>query len=139
MIDAELYFRETTDGNLTTDEAETTHIIDLGEQLVGMGTPLDRSMVLWIYVPTNPGSSAYITVTLYTDDTSTLASPKDWLVWTTLKDKLTLGGTGYYEIRFSSDYRYLGLKLDNSGSSSWGAVQAGVKIARSYSQKVQSV
>jgi hypothetical protein len=136
MLDSELYFRETADGNLTADEAETTHILDLGEQLVGMGTPR-HPLVFWIRVPTVSADDT-LACTLHFDNTAALTSP----VYTTTFP--TISVAGYYEWEFSvydsaTNLRYAGLQLNVTGAAvNLGAVEAGIKDHLSYSRKVQT-
>lgn len=122
MIDSDLYFRETSDGNLTADEAETTHIIDLGPG----GTPAN-GLDVWVRVPQDSGTDT-LDVTVYSDDSSTLASPDEDFVFPQI-----VGGTDTFPLlvvmHVSTRRRYLGMKLDvtdTGGGVNFGAVEAGI-------------
>ena len=122
MIDADLYFRTTAAGNLTADEAETTHIIDLGPG----GTPAD-GIDVWVRVPSNSGTDT-LDITIYSDDAAALTSPDEDFVMPQI-----IGGTNTFPfmdvIHVSTRRRYLGMKLDvtdTGGGVNFGAVEAGI-------------
>lgn len=124
MIDADLYFRDSGDGNLTADEAETTHILDLGPG----GTPSD-GMDVWVRVPSDSGTDT-LAITVYADDTAALTSPNESWAFETIT-----GGTDTFPlirtIKVSTKRRYLGMKFDvtdTGGGVNFGAVEAGVGI-----------
>lgn len=124
-VDSSLYFRTSADGNLTADEAETTHILDLGPG----GTPIG-GMDVWLLVPSDSGTDTLV-VTVYGDDTSTLASPNETLgVFETIT-----GGTDTFplfrSIHISTRRRYVGVKFDvtdTGGGVNFGAVECGLSL-----------
>ena len=118
MLDDNMYFRVAADGNLTADEAETTHIVDLGPG----GTPLGGT-VCWVRVPSITSTDTMV-VTVYADDTAALTSPNESFVFD------TISAAGLYKLKVNTKRRYLGMKFDitdvGGGGFSAGAVEAGV-------------
>lgn len=118
MIDANMYFRTTADGALTADEAETTHIVDLGPG----GTPLGGS-VIWVRVPSITSTDT-LDITVYADDTAAVTSPDASFVLPQIT------AAGLYKMKINTHRRYLGMKFDvtdvGGGGFSAGAVEAGV-------------
>ena len=116
--DADLYFRLTSAGNLTADEAGSTHILDLGPGGV-------RNAVAWIRVPSITSTDT-LDAKLQFDDSSSIASPDH----ETEFPQIT--AAGYYTIAFSTTRRYVGLDLDitdvGGGGFSAGAVEAGITL-----------
>lgn len=125
MNDSALMLRAAAAGNLTADEAETTHIVDLGPG----GTSIN-GVDVWLLVPSDSGTDTLV-ATVYGDDTAALSSPDEVLgVFKTIT-----GGTDTFPlvrtIHISTRRRYIGLKLDvtdTGGGVNFGAVQAGVTI-----------
>ena len=118
MFDDNMMFRVAADGALTADEAETTHIVDLGPG----GTPLGGS-VIWVHVPSVSGTDT-LAVTVYADDTAAVTSPDASFVFPTIT------AAGLYKMKINTHRRYLGMKFDGTdvdgGGFSFGVVQAGV-------------
>lgn len=123
-VDSNLYFRTSADGDLTGDEAETTHILDLGPG----GTPIS-GMDVWVLVPADSGTDT-LAITVHADDTAALSSPDETFTFKTIT-----GGTDTFPlfrtIHISTRRRYLGLQLnvtDTGAGVNFGAVEAGLSL-----------
>ena len=118
-IDSDLTFRDSSDGNLTGDEAGSTHILDLGQGGTGIG-----GAVVVVRVPQTSGTDTLV-VTVQHDDSATLASVDHSETFPTI----TSGTTtlpGEFRLRVFSTRRYVGLDFnvtDTGGGVNFGAVE----------------
>lgn len=120
-VDADLYFRETSDGALTGDE--NSRILDLGQGGTGI-----HGCDVWVRVPSMSASDT-LDITVEHDDSSTIASVDH----TSTFPQIT--AAGHYRIRVHSRRRYIRLAFNatevGGGAYSAGAVEAGLTFGSS--------
>ena len=132
MIDADLYLRDTADGNLTADETNL-QIVDIGPGGTGLG-----GVVVWVRVPTDSGTDT-LDITVNHDDSATMASVDHTETFPQI-----VGGTTvfpfYTELKVFSTRRYVALTwnvTDTGGGVNFGAAEAGIKFGSSVSRNAR--